>query len=132
MAISSTRVHMMIAGDLRPDPGDFQIIRFNNCIQCLACICHTLAIFIRDLRAAARLVDLFAHIVFACTAGCMAGQIHREVRHRKLEILQEDSLMAHPVDPHCDHSVMDAPGGYAKPPEQPPALPSWVQPPTEY
>merc|ERR1712070_306937 len=81
LAISASRVQLMIAGALQPDPADFQIIRFNNCMQMLACICHIAAIFNRNLRSLAHLVEVFSHVVFMCTAGCMAAQIHHEVKH---------------------------------------------------
>eukprot|EP00658_Telonema_sp_P-2_P023185 TRINITY_DN19284_c0_g2_i2.p2 TRINITY_DN19284_c0_g2~~TRINITY_DN19284_c0_g2_i2.p2 ORF type:complete len:227 (+),score=35.00 TRINITY_DN19284_c0_g2_i2:276-956(+) len=88
LAISATRAHLMIEYNLIPDKSDNQIIRFNNCIQCLAIICDILAICIRDLRGCAQIVDLIAHIVFCCTAGCMAGQIDAE---KKYQLSLEDS-----------------------------------------
>ena len=45
--------------------------RFNNCMQCLACICDLLAICFEGLRDCARIVDCIAHIVFCMTAGRM-------------------------------------------------------------
>ncbi len=35
---------------IHPDPTDYQIIRFNNALQCCACICNLAACFIEDLR----------------------------------------------------------------------------------
>eukprot|EP00656_Telonema_subtile_P009438 TRINITY_DN1442_c0_g2_i2.p2 TRINITY_DN1442_c0_g2~~TRINITY_DN1442_c0_g2_i2.p2 ORF type:complete len:274 (+),score=43.29 TRINITY_DN1442_c0_g2_i2:66-887(+) len=91
LAISATRVHLMHEFALATDPMDHKIIRFNNCIQCLACICYTIGIFIKEARHIARLVDLFAHLVFMCTAGCMAGQIHRE---KQFQLTREALLPA--------------------------------------
>lgn len=44
-AVSSTRNFVMDKYNLQSDPWDRRIIRLNNCIQMLACICHILAIF---------------------------------------------------------------------------------------
>lgn len=41
-----------------------QIIRCNNAIQCLACICNLAACFIEDLRDGARCLNHVAHCVF--------------------------------------------------------------------
>lgn len=44
-AVSSTRAYVMDKYNLQSDPWDRRIIRFNNCIQMLACICDILALF---------------------------------------------------------------------------------------
>merc|ERR1739841_92861 len=43
-ATSATRQYVMDQYDLASDPCDRQIIRFNNFMQLLSCICYTLAI----------------------------------------------------------------------------------------
>jgi len=48
---------------------DNRLIRFNNCMQMLACICDILAIFIAELRDCAQCIDIIANIVFYCTVG---------------------------------------------------------------
>lgn len=40
--------------DLSSEPCDYRLIRINNCLQALACICTILAIFISDLKNLAR------------------------------------------------------------------------------
>lgn len=36
--------------DLSSDPCDYRLIRLNNALQILACVCSVLAIFIDELR----------------------------------------------------------------------------------
>ena len=36
--------------DLASDPCDYRLIRINNFLQALACVCNILAIFIDELR----------------------------------------------------------------------------------
>eukprot|EP00658_Telonema_sp_P-2_P003178 TRINITY_DN11167_c0_g1_i1.p1 TRINITY_DN11167_c0_g1~~TRINITY_DN11167_c0_g1_i1.p1 ORF type:complete len:177 (+),score=31.43 TRINITY_DN11167_c0_g1_i1:409-939(+) len=116
LAISATRIHLMHEYALGVDPMDNKIIRFNNCIQCVACVCHVVGIFIKEARHLARLVDLFAHLVFLCTAGCMAGQIHREksfqIQKEALlppECQGDEANQAYLSQPVDDHSIMAAP-----------------------
>ena len=49
-SLSATRMYVMDKYDLQSDPCDRRIIRFNNCIQCLACICHIAAIIDPETR----------------------------------------------------------------------------------
>jgi hypothetical protein len=51
-----------------------------NCLQVLSCICHIAAIFIRDLRTLADIVDCIADTVVASVVGCMAVQINEELK----------------------------------------------------
>ena len=69
--------------DLQSDPCDRRIIRFNNCIQMLACICHLAAMFDPSFRDLANILDLIADIVFYTTAGCMHAQVHYELTERE-------------------------------------------------
>ena len=50
-ATSATRQYVMDQYDLASDPCDRQIIRFNNFMQLLSCICYTLAIIEPSCRA---------------------------------------------------------------------------------
>ena len=61
------------------DPVDNQIIRFNNCVQCLSCICDCLAMCNEDFKDAADCVDTIATQVFFCVAGCMTAQMFLEL-----------------------------------------------------
>ncbi len=40
--------------DLASDPCDYRLIRINNALQILACVCNILAIFIAELRQIAQ------------------------------------------------------------------------------
>eukprot|EP01147_Barroeca_monosierra_P002705 gene2705-5587_t len=59
--------------------GDNRLIRFNNCMQILSCLCYILAIFFKELRHLARLVDLLADIIYCLIQACMQAQTHHEL-----------------------------------------------------
>jgi len=50
LAVSASRMYVMEKYDLGLDPCDYRLIRINNCIQLLACVCDILVIFNRDLK----------------------------------------------------------------------------------
>lgn len=83
LAISSTRFVMMDQYHLAADECDNRLIRFNNCIQILSCVCHVAAIFNNNLRSLAQIIDLIADIVFFSTAGCMTAQVDYELKYRE-------------------------------------------------
>mmetsp|Transcript_1944 Transcript_1944/g.2814 ORF Transcript_1944/g.2814 Transcript_1944/m.2814 type:complete len:228 (-) Transcript_1944:8-691(-) len=83
LSLSFTRIYLMDAKQLHPDPVDYQIIRFSNCMQVLACICNFAAIFDKNLRELAHIIDWVAEIVERVVAGCLGGQIMAELRHSK-------------------------------------------------
>ena len=83
LAVSSTRFVMMDQYELSPDECDNRLIRFNNCIQLLSCICNILAMFSRDFQQLAQIIDLIADIVFFSTAGCMTAQVNYEIKYRE-------------------------------------------------
>ena len=68
---------------LQSDPCDRRIIRFNNFMQLLSCVCDILACFYPEFRDCAEIIRLIADIVFLCTAGCMNAQVNVELKHRK-------------------------------------------------
>lgn len=80
---SFSRIYVMEKKDLRPDPVDYQIIAFSNCMQCLACICHMLAMVSDLFDTLACIVDVIADITERCVMGCMGAQIHLEIEHSK-------------------------------------------------
>eukprot|EP00043_Microstomoeca_roanoka_P020893 m.254377 g.254377 ORF g.254377 m.254377 type:complete len:216 (+) comp17991_c0_seq1:178-825(+) len=79
LAISSTRFYVQEQRQIITDPCDNRIIRFNNCVQLLACLCHILAIFFREARQLAHLLDLFADLVYCIVQACMQAQTHHEL-----------------------------------------------------
>ena len=82
LAVSSTRFLLMDMYHLAADECDNRIIRFNNFVQVLSCVCHCIAMFNRNFRHLARLLDLIAEIVFFATAGCMTAQVDAEINYR--------------------------------------------------
>lgn len=79
-AISATRIYVQDERQIVTDPCDNRIIRFNNCMQLLSCICDILAIFFAELREAAAIIDLIADIVYCTVQACMQAQTHHELR----------------------------------------------------
>ncbi|KAJ1449000.1 hypothetical protein M885DRAFT_537239 [Pelagophyceae sp. CCMP2097] len=84
-AVSATRSFVMDKYDLRSDPCDNQIIRFNNFMQILACLCQIAAIIDPMFGDAAELIRFIADIVYAITAACMNAQAHHEITERNKE-----------------------------------------------
>ncbi len=75
-ALSATRLLVMDQYNLGNEPCDNRLIRFNNCVQCIACILEVLN---KDIGAVARLI---ADIVWFCISGCMVAQINTELNYR--------------------------------------------------
>mmetsp|Transcript_20299 Transcript_20299/g.60557 ORF Transcript_20299/g.60557 Transcript_20299/m.60557 type:complete len:231 (-) Transcript_20299:78-770(-) len=84
-ALSSTRMYVMDKFDLMSDPCDRRIIRFNNFMQLLSCVCDILACFIPELQDAAQIIRFIADLVFYTTAGMMFAQVNYEWNERKKE-----------------------------------------------
>jgi len=68
--------------NLQTDPMDNRLIRFNNCIQYLACICNCLAMLDSSFAEIAQLLDWFAHCVWHSLVGCMTAQVNYELNFR--------------------------------------------------
>jgi len=49
-SISIARLHLMDSKRIRPDPWDYQIIAFSNCLQLASCILDIIAIFVEEVR----------------------------------------------------------------------------------
>ncbi|KAJ8613227.1 hypothetical protein CTAYLR_004517 [Chrysophaeum taylorii] len=82
LAVSSTRFLVMDHYSLQPDPCDNRLIRANNCIQLLACVCEIAAHFDQNLRDLSQLIEVLADLVFLTTAGCMTAQVWHEMKFR--------------------------------------------------
>jgi len=78
-AISATRLYVMDWKGLQSDPCDRRLIRFNNCVQLLACICDIGAFVCPELRQAAQLLRCFADITYCTISACMAAQVNYEI-----------------------------------------------------
>jgi len=81
----------MDAKRIRPDPWDYQIIAFSNCLQLASCILDIIAIFVEEAREAANIVDLIADLVTLSVAGCMGAQINHEIK------TDANGIKEHPV-----------------------------------
>merc|ERR1712118_265352 len=73
-SISIARLHLMDSKRIRPDPWDYQIIAFSNCLQ-----------------LASYILDLIADLVTLSVAGCMGAQINHEIK------TDANGIKEHPV-----------------------------------
>ena len=64
LAASANRFVIMDKYGLMPDPCDNRIIRMNNCLLLARCICDIAAIFDKNLRHAAQVLDCLSEILF--------------------------------------------------------------------
>ena len=82
-AISATRIYVQEERQIQTDPCDNRIIRFNNCMQILSCICHIMAMISDMFEAAAAIIDLIADITYCITQACMQAQTCHELELHK-------------------------------------------------
>lgn len=82
-AVSSTRMYTMDRFDISSDPCDRRIIRFNNFMQLLSCICDIIAIFEPSFRDLAQIIRFIAELVYWVTAACMNTQVNYELKERE-------------------------------------------------
>lgn len=82
-SMSSTRLTIMDQLDLRPDPYDNRIIRFNNCLMCCSCLCDVMSIFCSGFRHCNTIIHGASTLVAYCTIGCMVSQVYNEVMYRR-------------------------------------------------
>ena len=54
LAVSASRAYVMELYDLSSDPCDYRLIRINNCLQCLSCMCDILSLLDRNFRQLAQ------------------------------------------------------------------------------
>ena len=119
LAVSSTRFVMMEQYHFMADECDNRLIRFNNCIQVLSCICHVLAIFKPQFRDLAQIIDLIADIVFFSTAGCMTAQVDYEINYRE-SLGESQGLPGGPVGSPINAMPQATVVGVAQPAGAPP------------
>jgi hypothetical protein len=74
-AVSASRMYVMDRYQLSSDPCDYRLIRINNCLQCLSCICDVLATINDAFAVLANIVDRIADIFYHCVSGCMTAQV---------------------------------------------------------
>jgi hypothetical protein len=61
--------------DLGSEPCDYRLIRINNCLQMLACLCSILAIIDSSFSALANLINNIADLFYHIVSGCMTAQV---------------------------------------------------------
>ena len=83
LAVSASRMTIMDQYDLRSDPCDNRLIRFNNCMQMLSCVCWVLAFIDNQFMECARIIDLIADIIFHTVSGCMTAQVAYEMKYQE-------------------------------------------------
>jgi len=81
-AVSASRMYIMDKYQLSSDPCDYRLIRINNCLQIIACICNILAAIHDAFSLAAQIVDRIADLVYHIVSGCMTAQVAHEVNWR--------------------------------------------------
>lgn len=92
MAVSASRIYVMEKYDLTSDPCDYRLIRINNCLQCMACICNVLSMFVSELKQLSRIIDFIAQLFYHCVSGCMSAQTAFEVDY---QLTQGQPVAAH-------------------------------------
>mmetsp|Transcript_25067 Transcript_25067/g.58087 ORF Transcript_25067/g.58087 Transcript_25067/m.58087 type:complete len:251 (+) Transcript_25067:126-878(+) len=80
-SISSSRFFIMDTRSIQPDPCDTRLIRLNNFLVLLSCVCHILAMIDDTFDSIADLVELISDIVYAIVSSCMLTQTHVEVKN---------------------------------------------------
>ena len=83
LAASANRFVIMDKYGLMPDPCDNSLIRMNNFLLLARCICDIAAIFDKNLRHAAQILDCLSEVLFWSTLGCMTAQTYAEVQFRE-------------------------------------------------
>lgn len=78
--LQCTRLYVMDAEDLQPDPCDWKIIECSNCLQMLACICHCLAMVEPSFAEAAACIDCIADCFTLSMTGCMGAQLCAQIK----------------------------------------------------
>ncbi|CAM9757309.1 unnamed protein product [Discosporangium mesarthrocarpum] len=76
-------MYLMDKYQVTPDPWDNRIIRFNNCVMLLSCVCNIASIFISEVRDLAEILRIISDIVYMTTVGCMTGQMVFEMDYQE-------------------------------------------------
>eukprot|EP00286_Rhodomonas_abbreviata_P024298 CAMPEP_0181311936 /NCGR_PEP_ID=MMETSP1101-20121128/13420_1 /TAXON_ID=46948 /ORGANISM="Rhodomonas abbreviata, Strain Caron Lab Isolate" /LENGTH=219 /DNA_ID=CAMNT_0023418735 /DNA_START=77 /DNA_END=736 /DNA_ORIENTATION=- len=97
-AVSASRQYVMEKYDLTSDPCDYRLIRINNCLQAIACLCNILAIFIAEFREIARILSLIADLFYHTVSGCMTAQVAYEVDYQE-QLRPKDNINVHVGEP---------------------------------
>ena len=74
-SISATRMMVMDKYELHSDPCDRKLIRINNMLQCLSCVCDILAMCDPEFRECAQCLDCVSQIFYISIQSCMITQV---------------------------------------------------------
>ena len=113
LAASASRFVIMDKYGLMPDPCDNRIIRMNNCLLLARCICDIAAIFDKNLRHAAQILDCLSEVLFWSTLGCMTAQTYAEVQFREQAA---GAVVYQPMPADSDYGSYEAPKAPSAPP----------------
>jgi len=85
LAVSATSSVIRERYQLGLDDDDIRLIRFNNCLQLLACVasCLNICIDCEGDDACVAILDCIADVVFCMTSGCMTAQVYHEINLRE-------------------------------------------------
>ena len=98
---------------LMPDPCDNSLIRMNNFLLLARCICDIAAIFDKNLRHAAQILDCLSEVLFWSTLGCMTAQTYAEVQFREQAA---SAVVYQPMPADSDYGSYEAPKAPSAPP----------------
>jgi hypothetical protein len=82
-AISASRAYTMEKYDLQSDACDYRLIRINNCLQILSCICQIAALIDESFRELAQIINCIADIFYHTMTGCMTVQVAKEIDYQR-------------------------------------------------
>jgi len=99
ISLSVARIHLMDSKRIHPDPYDWQIIEFSNCLQLISCIFNLAADISQseELHQAAAIIDLIADLVTCSVAGCMGAQVYHETKADTAKKAQGVVVVVNPV-----------------------------------
>ena len=92
IAVSVSRSLLMEFYHLQPDPCDNRLIRINNFIQMLNCICYCASNIDKKFKNCSILLTCISDIIFLSTIGCMTAQIMQELKYRAQGFTVEGSF----------------------------------------
>jgi len=82
LAVSASRNYVMERYDLTSDPCDYRLIRINNCLQALACLCSILALIDGSFRQLAQIINNISDLFYHAVSGCMTAQVSFEMDYQ--------------------------------------------------
>lgn len=114
LSISASRLYMMDTYGIRPDPMDYRIIRFENCIVAIDMLlqCLVNCFKIRELRHLEHVFNEITRWIFACTAGCMVAQVLNEVGVRDNDTIHSTAFTPVPSAPVAHAQPVPSHGKY--------------------